>query len=1003
MASRRNNRLSLNPSSAAASAGGASPLHDAASRANRRTSFGGGNYCSPNTSPSPQKMPAVGGAGGDRRAMLDEWRKARGRPATAAGGSSGGVSAASPSLRPASADGSLHFDTLERHDDPPQQHYSTSNSVASHAETIEKENDGLSALERYRLRKQRKQGLASIDTTNNTTTSATAINTNHQYDSTFISSATPTSRGVDRRLPPAHPPSNSSSSYDEDEVGAGTTTIGGGMMMAAGTPSRSGRSKVRRSLSGGGAQRKVRRRTSLAPDQHPPAMAMQQNGERKSKAMMLPPSYPTHSNSSGTNNNERMEVDEQYNQLPPAATEQPSSSSFHHSQESIESVDSVAMRSRLHAMQIRIDNLEREKMELSMSKAPLEARIRQKEDSWVKERERLCAEIESHQSASLQADERFRELEMQNEALNEVVRKLRLEAREATSTAGGNSGGGGGMETDAWSERLKTNREIAELRKDLKDKDDQIKTLRMEKVSLESEVYGSKKEIEALERNYDELERDYGELEQSKSQNCEAEIQLEVLTTEHTAMTAQLNATSVDLVETRSRAKADLEAKEDAWKNRESELLFEISVLKSRAGKSSEDDVTVDMEGGEEDAAILKARIEARDRRIAELEEQLLSGEQLRRSLHNRIQELRGNIRVYVRTRPFLPNDGAARGSSIDILPDGESLTIQGRRGDEGHAFKFDKVFAPSSGQDVVFDEVSEFVQSALDGYHVCLFSYGQTGSGKTHTMQGSGNGAMRGIIPRAVEQILSQAAMMQSQRWTFTMKASFLEIYNEELRDLLVLMNADGSTKARDNGSSSKLSIKRNAEGKSFVDGINMVDIDVENKAAGLEQLEAVMVAAARARSVATTKMNAQSSRSHSVFMLHLCGSNEESGTVVQGALNLCDLAGSERLDRSGASSDARRLKETQAINKSLSSLGDVFTALANGSKHVPFRNSKLTYLLQDCLSGDGKALMFVNLSPTVESSNESLCSLRFAQRVNQVELGRATKHVQYIKGSGK
>eukprot|EP00586_Coscinodiscus_wailesii_P018665 CAMPEP_0172506898 /NCGR_PEP_ID=MMETSP1066-20121228/199377_1 /TAXON_ID=671091 /ORGANISM="Coscinodiscus wailesii, Strain CCMP2513" /LENGTH=146 /DNA_ID=CAMNT_0013284169 /DNA_START=126 /DNA_END=566 /DNA_ORIENTATION=+ len=142
---------------------------------------------------------------------------------------------------------------------------------------------------------------------------------------------------------------------------------------------------------------------------------------------------------------------------------------------------------------------------------------------------------------------------------------------------------------------------------------------------------------------------------------------------------------------------------------------------------------------------------------------------------------------------------------------------------------------------------------------------------------------------------------------------------------------------------------------------------------------------------------MNAQSSRSHSVFMLHLHGYNDDSGTTVSGALNLCDLAGSERLDRSGAGSDIRRLKETQAINKSLSCLGDVFNSLANGSPHVPYRNSKLTYLLQDCLSGDGKALMFVNLSPTIESSGESLCSLRFAQRVNQVELGKATKHVHY------
>jgi len=271
------------------------------------------------------------------------------------------------------------------------------------------------------------------------------------------------------------------------------------------------------------------------------------------------------------------------------------------------------------------------------------------------------------------------------------------------------------------------------LRAELKDVVEQNKTLRMDKVSLEAEVHAYKKHIESLEKNYDELERDYMELEASKSKNSEAEIQLEVLTAEMVATTAQLNATNADFEETKSRAKADLRAKEETWKNRESELLFEISVLKSRVGKEA----TNVMEG-EEDTAILKARIEARDRRIAELEEQLLNLEQLRRTLHNRIQELRGNIRVYVRTRPFLPNDGVSTSSatgsgysSIEILPDGESLTIQGRRGDEAHAFKFDKVFAPSAGQDVVFEEVSEFVQSALDGYHVCLFSYGQTGSGK--------------------------------------------------------------------------------------------------------------------------------------------------------------------------------------------------------------------------------------------------------------------------------
>ena len=197
-------------------------------------------------------------------------------------------------------------------------------------------------------------------------------------------------------------------------------------------------------------------------------------------------------------------------------------------------------------------------------------------------------------------------------------------------------------------------------------------------------------------------------------------------------------------------------------------------------------------------------------------------------------------------------------------------------------------------------------------------------------------------------------------------------------------------------------LAIKRNRDGKSYVEGLTEISVELHDSNAGMEQLDALMRVAARARSVASTKMNSQSSRSHSIFMLHLKGYNEDSGAIVNGGLNLCDLAGSERLDRSGAGEDAARLRETQSINKSLSCLGDVFNALATGATHVPYRNSKLTYLLQDCLSGDGKALMFVNLSPTIASGSESLCSLRFAHRVNQVELGKATKHIQYsIKGA--
>ena len=141
------------------------------------------------------------------------------------------------------------------------------------------------------------------------------------------------------------------------------------------------------------------------------------------------------------------------------------------------------------------------------------------------------------------------------------------------------------------------------------------------------------------------------------------------------------------------------------------------------------------------------------------------------------------------------------------------------------------------------------------------------------------------------------------------------------------------------------------------------------------------------------------QSSRSHSIFTLHLRASNPSLGSSLKGALNLVDLAGSERLSRSNATGS--QLKETQAINKSLSCLTDVFTAIGSKAGHVPFRNSKLTHILSPALSGDGKTLMMVNLSPTEESAFESLCSLRFAANVNKCELGKPKRSVKDVSSS--
>lgn len=381
----------------------------------------------------------------------------------------------------------------------------------------------------------------------------------------------------------------------------------------------------------------------------------------------------------------------------------------------------------------------------------------------------------------------------------------------------------------------------------------------------------------------------------------------------------------------------------------------------------------------------------------ANYEDKLKISESQRRKLHNMLQELRGNIRVFGRVRPFLPNDAPGIDlsnpdtlppSAVSIQPEFNHVAITNANGLKND-FVVDKVFGPSSAQEQIFSEVSEFVQSALDGYNVCLFSYGQTGSGKTHTMNGSGDGAMRGIIPRAIEQIGKYKSELMEKGWTFTMEVSYLEIYNETIRDLLRDYPGIGSAVNNTSSGEIKHEIKKDSSGNLFVTELTKIPIEPENT----NQMAAIMEIAAKYRSTSNTLMNETSSRSHAVFTLYLRANNAVQRIELSSSLNLVDLAGSERVNRSGVT--GAEFKEAVAINKSLSSLCDVFTALANKQSHIPFRNSKLTYLLQPALSGDGKTLMIVNLSPTEESYQESLSSLRFASQVNQCELGKPKKRI--------
>jgi len=364
-----------------------------------------------------------------------------------------------------------------------------------------------------------------------------------------------------------------------------------------------------------------------------------------------------------------------------------------------------------------------------------------------------------------------------------------------------------------------------------------------------------------------------------------------------------------------------------------------------------------------------------------------------RRQLHNTIQELKGNIRVFCRIRPLLGVEVEKYGNQINhlIVQDDKSLEINepakspttgNRNKTEKYNFDFDHVFNPNAGQEDVFEEVSQLVQSAIDGYNVCIFAYGQTGSGKTFTMEGDETGEHVGIIPRTIQKIFEETNGLVDKGWKYKMEASFLEIYNEEIRDLL-------ATEKGLKYDIKKLNAKSN--------DIYVTNLKIEDVTNGSENIKVLLKRAQKNRAVAATNCNERSSRSHSVFMLKIIGNNSVTSESCTGTLNLVDLAGSERLKESG--STGQRLEETKSINGSLSALSKVIMALAsNKDGHIPYRDSKLTHLLMNSLGGNSKTLMFVNLSPREDYYNETLNSLRFAKRVNSCQIGTATKKINAV-----
>ncbi|XP_042014112.1 kinesin-like protein KIN-14I [Salvia splendens] len=386
----------------------------------------------------------------------------------------------------------------------------------------------------------------------------------------------------------------------------------------------------------------------------------------------------------------------------------------------------------------------------------------------------------------------------------------------------------------------------------------------------------------------------------------------------------------------------------------------------------------------EQTATILKMQ----GAQLAEIEAFYKEEQIMRKRYFNMIEDMKGKIRVYCRLRPLSNKEIFER--ERDALRNIDEFTVEHSwKDDKLKQHLYDRVFDGHATQDDVFEDTKYLIQSAVDGYNVCIFAYGQTGSGKTFTIYGSeGN---PGLTPRAISELF-RIMKRDCKKFSFTLKAYMVELYQDTLIDLMLPKNAKRL----------KLEIKKDSKGMVVVENVTVLSISSH------DELRHFIERGSEQRHTTGTMMNEQSSRSHLILSIIIESTNLQSQSVSRGKLSFVDLAGSERVKKSGSSGD--QLKEAQSINKSLSALGDVIGALSSSNQHIPYRNHKLTMLMSDSLGGNAKTLMFVNVSPAQSNLDETYNSLSYASRVRSIvndpsknvlskEVARLKKLVAYWK----
>lgn len=333
-----------------------------------------------------------------------------------------------------------------------------------------------------------------------------------------------------------------------------------------------------------------------------------------------------------------------------------------------------------------------------------------------------------------------------------------------------------------------------------------------------------------------------------------------------------------------------------------------------------------------------------------------------------------GAVTVVCRFRPFNDREKTEAGSQNCVrFEDEKTCAVQGTDPETGQfgqiKYSFDRVFSPDAVQQDIYNEaIVPIIESVLEGFNGTVLAYGQTASGKTYTMQGPDiiDPTQQGIIPRMVKTVFEKIENA-SEDIEFTVKISMIEIYMEKIKDLL---------------DPTKTNLKVHED---KVKGLYIADVTETYVGEDMEVYD-VMKQGNDNRAIGVTDMNKQSSRSHSIFIMTVSQRNNSDFSTKTGKLYLVDLAGSEKVGKTGAK--GQTLDEAKTINKSLTALGLVINALTDGkSLHVPYRDSKLTRVLQESLGGNSKTCLIITCSPSIFNEAETIGTLRFGKRAKQIK----------------